>query len=86
MLSQSGDLLEDLESTSEEQSGRTRRYLVGYDSLDTLDERIPGSGRIVRTAALDTLGRTAVVELPESTVPEMVSATGIEYVLDLDHL
>jgi len=90
-LSQSGDTdgPDDFGAAVDEQAGRLaeeRRYLVGYDQLETLDETVSETGRIVRTASLDTLGRAAVVDLPEPAAPELVSTAGIEFVLDLDHL
>jgi hypothetical protein len=74
------------QGTSEESPPDLRRYLVGFETIRTLDASLPEPGRVIHTAKLDTLGRAAIVELPEAAVPQFVSTAGIEYVLDVDHL
>lgn len=60
------------------------RYLVGFETIRTLDASLPEPGRVVHTAKLETLGPAAIVEFPEAVVPQFLSTAGIEYVLDLE--
>jgi hypothetical protein len=89
-LSQSGGALAEFDTTddqlTEDRPADLRRYLVGFETIRTLDASLPDPGYVVRTAELDTLGRAAIVALPEPVVPQFVSTAGIEYVLDLDRL
>lgn len=81
-----GDLTAANEQLTQECPPDVHRYLVGFETIRTLDARLPEPGRIVTTAELETLGRTAVVELPEAVVPQFTSTAGVEFVLRLDHL